>query len=212
MRAVNLLPPERRGGRRTASRFAVFSREPLLFAGIALPVLVVGVLGFTAHSASSKAATRNATIHQLDAQIAKLTPATPTVTSGSSRLAAVTTIAGGRTTWDGFLGTVARVIPENVWLLSMTAQGSAVTAPVAPATSTTGAPVATTPLNSVTFTGYTYSQPSVARMMRRLELVPWLQNVNLVTSTKSAINNTTVYQFTVGASFVSIPSLPEVGT
>jgi Tfp pilus assembly protein PilN len=204
MRAVNLLPPERRGGRRTGSPFAAFSREPLLFAGVALPVLVVGLLGLTLHSASSNVSSRNATIRQLDAQIAKLTPATPTASTAASRLAAVTSLAGGRTTWDGFLGTVARVVPENVWLLSMSAQGSS--APAASAsTTTTGAPVAAATPSAVTFTGYTYSQPSVARMMRRLSLVPWLQDVSLVNSTKSAINNTTVYQFTLGASFVSLP-------
>jgi hypothetical protein len=46
-------------------------------------------------------------------------------------------------------------------------------------------------------------------MMRRLELVPWLQDVSLVNSQKSAIDSHTVYQFTLGANFVP---LPEVGT
>jgi Tfp pilus assembly protein PilN len=83
---------------------------------------------------------------------------------------------------------------------STAATSDAATTPPAPAPA---------PAPTVTFTGYTYSQPSVARMMRRLELVPWLQNVSLTTSTKTAINAHTVYQFTLGASFVS---LPEVGT
>ena len=59
-----------------------------------------------------------------------------------------------------------------------------------------------------TVTGYTYSHPSVARLMRRLSLVPWLSDVSLVSSAKTAIANRTIYQFTVGA---SVASLPEVG-
>jgi Tfp pilus assembly protein PilN len=59
----------------------------------------------------------------------------------------------------------------------------------------------------VTFTGYTYSQPAVARMMRRLDLVPWLQDVTLVSSTKTAINNHKVFQFTLGANFNPLPQV-----
>jgi len=47
----------------------------------------------------------------------------------------------------------------------------------------------------------------VARMMRRLELVPWLQDVNLVSSTKTAINNHKVFQFTLGANFNPLPQV-----
>ena len=122
-------------------------------------------------------------------------------------MTALTTIAGGRPKWDGFLFFLSRVVPEDVWLLSLTASAPA-TAPVPPAAPSTPVPATATP-STVLFTGYTYSQPSVARMMRRLELVPWLQDVSLVNSTKTAIDQHTVYQFTLGANFIS---LPEVGT
>jgi Tfp pilus assembly protein PilN len=209
MKAVNLLPPERRGIR-PASRYAPFVREPLLIAASGLAVLVVGGLGYSAHSASSQVASKNEAIRQVDGQLAKLAPVQPAA-SGTSRLTALTTLADGRTTWDGFLGTLSRVVPEDVWLLSLTAQAPAQAASAVPSTTsdTSAAPAAPAAAPTVTFTGYTYSQPSVARMMRRLELVPWLQNVSLTTSTKTAINAHTVYQFTLGASFVS---LPEVGT
>jgi Tfp pilus assembly protein PilN len=212
MKAVNLLPPERRGIRRS-SRLSPLVREPMLIAVVALAVLVVAFLGFAAHSASSKVTSKTQALEQLDTQLTKLETAAPAATgAGPSRAAALTTLAVSRTTWDGFLGTLSRVVPEDVWLLSLSAQGTAAapTTPTTPATPTTGASPTPAPLGGpVTFTGYTYSQPSVARMMRRLSIVPWLQDVNLVTSTKSSINDHTVYQFTFGANF---NPLPEVGT
>jgi Tfp pilus assembly protein PilN len=203
MKAVNLLP---QGGGGHGAKRAGFP-EPLLVLAIGVTVLVVGAVGYSTHSASSTVAARNATISGLDSQLAALPKAAEqTPASGATtRTAALTTLAQQRTSWDGFLWSISRVVPEDVWVLSLSAQGSAAPSatPGAPV-----APVAAAP-TGFTVTGYTYSQPSVARMMRRLDLVPWLQDVSLVTSSKTAIANQTVYQFTVGANFVG---LPEVGT
>jgi Tfp pilus assembly protein PilN len=206
MRAVNLIPPERRGGQRRSSSGSKH-REPLLPISIVVAAAVAAGIGFTAHATSSTIASRNAVIGQLDAQLAKLAAEKQQTSGGgsASELAVVTSIMQQRASWDGFLGTLSRVVPEDVWLLSLSAQEP-----------TTGAvPSAATPAptaggtSSVTFTGYTYSQPSVARMMRRLDLVPWLQDVSLVSSTKTAINSHKVFQFTLGANF---NPLPEVAT
>ena len=59
-----------------------------------------------------------------------------------------------------------------------------------------------------TVSGYTYTQPSVARLMRRLRLVPWLSGVSLTTSSKTSLSDRVVYQFTLGANVIP---LPEVG-
>src|SRR5262245_3161073 len=161
MRAVNLIPPERRGGKRSTPRV----REPLLPLSIVAVVLVALGVGFLAHSASSTVSDRRATVQQLDAQLATLTAAQQAQPTGgtTSRVSAATTLAGQRVSWDGFLGSLSRVVPEDVWLLSLAATGTAATSAPAPA------PAVAAP-TGVTFTGYTYSQPSVARMMRRLEL------------------------------------------
>jgi Tfp pilus assembly protein PilN len=201
MRAVNLIPQERRGAQRRSGSRSTF-REPLLPLSIALAVVAAAGVGLAAHSASSTVASRNAEVTQLDAQLAKLAAEHQQAPAGGSgsQLSVVTSLMQQRASWDGFLGTLSRVVPENVWLLSLSAQepttGAVPTpAPAAGATS------------SVTFTGYTYSQPAVARMMRRLELVPWLQDVNLVSSTKTAINNHKVFQFTLGANFNPLPQV-----
>ena len=117
-------------------------------------------------------------------------------------------------------------MPEDVWLQSLqsTTPGAAATiateqaaaaAATAAATATTSssstptstpppAPAPTTAAPSTfTMSGFTYSQPSVARMMRRLDIVPWLSGVSLVSSTKAAIGADTVFQFTIKATVVA---------
>ena len=205
MRAVNLIPRERVGAQR-GSALSGLVREPLLPASIAILVFVVAAVAFAAHSTSSTVASRKATVQSLDAQLAKLAAAQTTqqpagMVAAPSRESELNTLTSQRTSWDGFLWSLSRVVPEDVWMLNLSAGSTSGSAPATP-------PAGAAP-NSFLVTGYTYSQPSVARMMRRLALVPWLQNVNLVTSTKAAIANRTVYQFTVGASFVN---LPEAGT
>jgi Tfp pilus assembly protein PilN len=205
MRAVNLIPQERRGAQRRSGSRSTF-REPLLALSIVVAAAAVAGVGLTAHSASSTIASRNAEVAQLDAQLAKLATQQQQQTSGSgsaSQLSVVTSLMQQRASWDGFLGSLSRVVPEDVWLLSLSAQEPTIGAVPTP-TTPAPAPAAT---SSVTFTGYTYSQPAVARMMRRLELVPWLQDVNLVSSTKTAINNHKVFQFTLGANFNPLPQV-----
>ena len=208
MKAANLLPADRRGGVKRPSAGSLLTRAPLLTVAVLLAVLATAALGFVFHSASSSVTTRNATIRDLDAQLQKLAPkpADPAAASGASRLAAVTAAAAARNSWDGFLWSLSRVMPEDVWLLNLS--GSVPTASAATSTPTSTPSVASAP-SGFTLTGYTYSQPSVARLMRRLQLLPWLSDVSLVTSTKAALADHTVYQFTVGANLIK---LPEVGS
>ena len=57
--------------------------------------------------------------------------------------------------------------------------------------------------------GYTHPQPFVARMMRRLDIVPWLAGVTLVSSSKTSVGAYTLFQFTIKASLVSPPANPS---
>lgn len=205
MRAVNLLPADRRGHQRR-SPLAPLVKEPLLLGSVVVSLAVVAGVVFMAHSAGTAVTTRQNSLRQLDAQIASIpkpkpVPSSAVANTAAVRLTAVTSVVTQRTPWDGFLYAVSRVLPEDVWLLSLAATGPSATAPAVPATPGV-APTA------FTATGYTYSQPSVARLMRRLVLVPWLNDVSLVTSTKTVLSNHTVYQFTVGANVIQ---LPEVG-
>lgn len=213
MKAANLLPADRRGVKRSAGTFTFLTTRPFLVAAVALAVLAAAVLGFVWRSAHSTVASRNATIAQLDQQLAKLAPK-PADTSGgaatvAARLAAVTAVEAGRNSWDGFMWSLSRVVPEDVWLLNLSGSVPTVTSPSTSTSTSTPAPAASAAPSGFTLTGYTYSQPSVARLMRRLQLLPWLQDVSLVTSTKSSLGDHSVYQFTVGANLIK---LPEVGS
>jgi Tfp pilus assembly protein PilN len=168
-------------------------------------------LGLLVRSAGSTVSDRKAELAQAKATLAaipepKQAISSADVASASARMTAVGTVAAQRVTWDGLLGAFSRVVPEDVWLLSLTASSTS----GAPATAdASSAPATGTVPTAFTITGYTYSQPSVSRLMRRLALVPWLSDVSLVTSSRSAIDRRTVYQFTVGANVIPTP---EVGS
>jgi len=51
----------------------------------------------------------------------------------------------------------------------------------------------------MTFAGFTYSQEGVARLLSRLAVVPSLQNVQLVSSTETAVSGQTVVSFSIEA-------------
>jgi Tfp pilus assembly protein PilN len=207
MKAVNLLPVERRGDA-NRRRLTFLTAQPLLSGGVAVAVVVVAVLALLVHSSGSAVDAKQQQLDTLHTQIAAL-PVVKQVATGASesaaqnRLVAVTTVAGQRMTWDAFLAAFSRVLPEDVWLLSLTADSSV--AASIPATATTAATAPT----AFTVTGYTYSQPSVARLMERLSLLPWLHDVSLVSSSRKTIGNSTVYQMTVNANIVKTP---EVGS
>jgi Tfp pilus assembly protein PilN len=216
MKAVNLLPSDHRGPRR-ASPIEPLVKNPLLVLAIVFAVAVAGGLALMLHSASSTVSSRQATLQQLEDQFARLPKPQPGAVGAqqtqAARLSTVTSVAEHREPWDGFLSAVSLVMPEDVWLLSMNASGQSATATPAPAatsstssTSNSSAPAAAS--TAFTITGYTYTQPSVARLMRRLALVPWLNGVSLTTSTKTLLGDHTVYQFTLGA---NVMTLPEVG-
>jgi Tfp pilus assembly protein PilN len=199
MRAVNLIPADGGRARRKKSRPS-FSVNPLVLLAVAAVVAVVAGLVMEIRSANSTVAARQQTLSDIQTQIAKVPKPDVPLPGVTSRLSVVSSLAPQRTSWDGFLSAISRVVPEDVWLVNLSA--------AAPATGSSAAPAPTTS-TGFTVTGYTYSQPSVARLMRRLTLVPWLSNVSLTTSSKTTLSNHIVYQFTLGANVIS---LPEAGS
>jgi len=229
MRAVNLLPADRTVTRGVST--AAAPRRPLLIAAGALGVVTIAGLSTAIWSSNSSVSDKKKQLEALQTQISSL-PAAGTTAMTSARSQAITGIVSNRLQWDQFLTTLSKVTPEDVWLQNLTVQtaGAAATlaqkqaaaaaalaaaqAAIAPPTKTTTnpepppAPVTTTAVtpNTFTVTGFTYSQPSVARLMRRLDIVPWLQDVSLVSSSKSQIGADTVFQFTVKATVTPTPA------
>lgn len=204
MRAVNLLPPERRGRTRQESLAAAVATRPLVVAAAAALALAAGAVAFLNHSASSRVSAKQEQLQQLEATLARTPKQKPqdagaSAAAAAARLGAVETAAAPRTTWDGLLWAVSRVIPEDIWLDSLSmASPTGGTAPAA-----AGAPATPSAPAGFVISGYTYSHPSVARLMRRLALVPWLTGVSLVSSERSELERRTVYKFSVGASIRS---------
>ena len=91
-----------------------------------------------------------------------------------------------RVAWDRVLRQVSLVLPEDVWLTSLSA-----TAP-SPATAA-GAATA----SGFTLIGSTYSQNGVARFLSRLAVIPDLENVRLQSSESVLVNERQLVQFTI---------------
>ena len=110
--------------------------------------------------------------------------------------------------WDGFMTKLARVLPEDVWLVSMQVQEAAPVTTIPGATDST-APATPAPAaapTGFTISGFTYSQASVARLMRRLSMLPWLSDVSLQSSNVTTVGAHSVFQFTIVGAVNSLPA------
>jgi Tfp pilus assembly protein PilN len=189
MRAVNLLP--RDDGRQ---RGPSFRSNPLLVGGIAGTVLVTAVLAAWFLTASTGVADNQERRDAAQAELAA-TPVPPPTSPGSSeleqeksaRIGALSTVLAGRLAWDRVLREVSLVLPDDVWLTSLSAQ-----APTAVS--------ATTAAAGFSINGRTYSHDGVARLLARLSVVPHLANVQLQHSSRQTTETgRSVVDFSINA-------------
>ena len=194
MRAANLLPRDERAKRTTAEQAPIF-----VGLGLLLVVFVVLCVMFLGASASVKDK-RNA-LGDAKAQLALLPPlpkAQTAIEAGladeqKARVSAVTSALSRRVSWDRVLREFATVLPNDVWLTSLTAH-----APSSPASAAPGVPTAPGAAPSgFVINGYTYSQDGVARLLSRLNVLPDLTNVQLQTSSLTKVGLQDVVQFTI---------------
>jgi len=197
MRAVNLLPRDEQrasfGGRGT--RIAV--------AGAVGFVLVSALLVTSMLSAGGSVADKQNTLEGLRSSFAALpqpseedsTASAQLSNEKSLRIVALSGALGGRVAWDRVLREVSLVLPDDVWLTSLSA-----TSPAAAAAAAGGAPTSAGAPTSFSLSGATYSQPAVARLLSRLSVVPDLSNVTLESSATQPVGEKDVVQFTIHAS------------
>jgi Tfp pilus assembly protein PilN len=131
------------------------------------------------------------------------------VADKKARVTALNAALATRVAWDRVLREFALVLPDDVWLLNMTAKAPtlATTAPStstsSPTSSSTGSASPATPVlgGQLTFTieGYTYSHDAVARLLTRLALIPDLEQVQLVTSEQTKLANRKIIHFKISA-------------
>ncbi len=219
MQAVNLLPAYAR----PAGRWATIGKElspasVIRIGGItaAACAILIGALYFYERSTvNDRRSTLADTQARLTAVEATAAPLRTAEASSTARSTVIRTVSGSRVAWESVLGDLARVLPDQVSLQSLTAQSptpaaGAVTASTAAAaanadTASTGsssappvaAPVAVAP-TTFTISGTTTSHVRVASVLDRLALLPWLSDVTLNSSTHSATGDA----FNITAGFV----------
>ncbi len=210
MKAVNLLPADHKPVRQTNIGSGL-SKHAVAIGGTAGAIAVAAVLGLSYQSASNSAKTNQAQLDALNARIAAVSqPLNAADSSVRARIEQLTAADAVRMSWDGFMTKLARVLPEDVWLVSMQVQETPPVAVAPGTTGTTGAPAAApTPVaapTGFTISGFTYSQASVARLMRRLSMLPWLSDVSLQSSNVTTVGAHSVFQFTIVGAVNSLPA------
>jgi Tfp pilus assembly protein PilN len=167
MRAVNLLPKD--DGRQ---RGPSFRDNPLVIGGVVGTVLLTALLAALFLNASTGVADNQRRHDAVQAELAATPVPKPTAPGTSeleqernTRIGALSAALAGRLAWDRVLREVSLVLPEDVWLTSLSAA-----APVAGATTTTA---------GFSINGRTYSHDGVARLLARLSVVPQLANIQL---------------------------------
>jgi Tfp pilus assembly protein PilN len=203
MRAVNLLPREQK---RSRKRLTVVAQLAVVAPFVVGSLLAAGYL-----LTSSKVNDNKSTLQALQDDVAKLPAPTPTpepqpdlqlALQRDQRIAALGLALKGRLAWDRVLREISAVLPNDVWLTSLSAQSPLAPAATTPTTTTSSSatdaaePLATGPLS---LNGYTYSQEGVARFLSRLAVVPALQDVKLLQSAQAEVAGQKVVSFSMQA-------------
>jgi Tfp pilus assembly protein PilN len=193
MRPANLLPAD-------ARRVTSGVLPPEAFAALGAGFLVATLIGAGYVVEHSKVSQREKELAGVKAQLAAVPapkPAketiSPTLTAEKdARMTVLDSALSQRVSWDTVLRELSLVLPDDVWLSTMTAKAqtadAAATDPNAAGAST-----------AMTLTGFTYSQEGVARLLTRLALVPHLGNVQLQSSSGSEVGTRRVVAFTIAA-------------
>lgn len=198
MRAFNLLPKDdpRDGKERNPN----LGRVLLAVVGLVLVAALGAMFLLTSARVSEKQQKRD----ELRSKTAALNvPAKPPANAADqelvqerdSRTGALASALGGRVAWDRLLREISLVLPEDVWLTKLQATG-------ATAAASAGAPPpqsGTAPTSSVTITGYTYDQATVAQLLSRVSVIPQLSTVKLLSSTRTKIGEKEVFEFSISA-------------
>ena len=215
MRAVNLLPKEtgRRGGTKLA--------KPVAITGIAGLVFVTALLGLLFSGAHGKVKSRQLELAEKKAELAAIPVPTQSqvqqqdalVADKQARVTALNLALSKRVAWDRVLREFALVLPDDVWLQTLSATAP-LTATATPSSASSASASASTPVSTSSspapttslvgalgfnIEGYTYSHEAVARLLTRLSVVPDLQQVQLLTSEQSKLGSRNVIHFTIAA-------------
>ena len=210
MQAVNLLPRDerRRGGPTIPTPVAITA-----IGGFTLMIALLGLLFVSAHGTVNQ---RRLELAQKQEELAAIpVPAQSQVqqqdalvADKQARVTALNEALAKRIAWDRVLREFALVLPDDVWLLNMTAKAPILATTALPTSTSTSSsstssasPAAPALGGQLTFTieGYTYSHDAVARLLTRLSIIPDLEQVQLVTSEQAKLANRKIIHFKISA-------------
>jgi Tfp pilus assembly protein PilN len=182
MRAVNLIPSEQQRGAGGAAGKSGGGAYVLLGA-LALLVVLAATYVASNKSVTDKRAqltTLNEQAAVAEARAQTLTSYTKFASIRQKRVDTVRQLAASRFDWAHALREVARVLPQNAWLSSMTGT----TSPSVQVGGSSGALRAALDNPALTIDGCTTSQRAVAKLITRLRLIDGVERVTLEDSTK----------------------------
>lgn len=206
MRAFNLLPSEsarQSQGRPATGKLAVAAIGAVGVVAVALAFLVAN------GKVTDNRAQRDDLSMQLQALQVQLQERQSRQNQGADpalvaelgqRTVALSAAIGTRVAWDRVLRDISLVLPDDVWLQQMTASAPPLESAAAP-TEASG--------STLTINGQTNSQESVARFLSRLETLPELAEVHLVTSAKSEQAQQSIVQFSLTATLKAGTGEPQ---
>jgi Tfp pilus assembly protein PilN len=183
MRAVNLIPTDQQRGAGGAAGKSGGGAYILLGA-LALLVVMAGLYVTTNKSLDDKKTHLADVTAQASAAEAKATALqsyTKFAALRAKRVDTVTQLAASRFDWAHALREVARVLPDNAWLSSLTATSSSSVTLAGGATSQLRTAIAGP---AIVIQGCTTSQASVSKLLARLRIVDGVQRVSLEDATK----------------------------
>ncbi len=195
MRAVNLLPKvdHHRSTRK--------QNVPVLIS-TALIVLVTGLIGVTYLSSKGTAESKKSELEGAQAELAlmpsvaditaKDAPRRTLKTEHDARVSALSSALTRRVSWDRILREISLVLPNDVWLRTMSATSPTPASGSSPAATPPGLPP-----TLMTIEGSTYSHDAVARLITRLSVIPDLKNVWLTKSELGSIAGRPIVSFTI---------------
>jgi Tfp pilus assembly protein PilN len=197
MRAVNLLPKD-------SGRSSRKSRKPVVLVGLVGGVVMLAGLGGVFIMTSSDLSAKESELANKQAELASMprpeaTPADAAETAETAelaaerapRVAALSAVLAKRVAWDRILRRFSLVLPDDIWLqtLSVTSPPDAAAAAAAPEAAVPG----------FSITGRTYSHDGVARLLSRLTALPDLENVQLQGSQITVGGTQKLVEFTIVA-------------
>lgn len=191
MRAVNLLP--RDDAKRRRSQPGAVTLTAVLGS-----VLVTAILAGLFLMTSSTVGERQSELDGLRAELAAIPPppTAPTdpkglATEKSQRVVLLGKALAARVAWDRVLREISLVLPEDIWLESLSANAPDATAP---------APGTEPSKGQFTITGFSYSHDGVARLLARLSVLPQLERPTLGSSAVDKTKSRGIVRFTISAS------------